>query len=236
MAQTTDAGKAKATGVRARVRAELTAEIKASARRQLATEGAASLSLRAIARELEMASSAIYRYFASREDLLTALIIDAYDAVGDAAETANAACDPADFAGRGSAIMGAVRSWALANPHEYALIYGSPVPGYAAPQDTIDPAIRVPVAWITVVVEAHGGGEPVPVPAGQEVMGKSLQAILDLANNSVTPEVMARAVECWAQLFGLVSLELFGHFHNSVTDTDQFFDSAVRSMVDRALS
>jgi len=78
-----------APGVRARVRAELTREIAEVARQHLASDGAAGLSLRAVARELGMASSAVYRYFPSRDDLLTALIVDAYDALGEAAETAD---------------------------------------------------------------------------------------------------------------------------------------------------
>src|ERR1700691_6632190 len=79
-----------ATSIRARVRAEMTAEIKAAARRHLETEGA-NLSLRAVARDMGMVSSALYRYFASRDDLLTALILDAYNALADAVEAADAA-------------------------------------------------------------------------------------------------------------------------------------------------
>ena len=129
-----------APGVRARVRAELTREIAEVARRHLASDGAAALSLRAVARELGMASSAVYRYFPSRDDLLTALIIDAYDALGEAAEKADAERPRADLLGRWQAACAAVRAWALDHPHEYALVYGSPVPGYAAPEATIGPA------------------------------------------------------------------------------------------------
>src|SRR5690349_24743516 len=98
---------------RERVRAELTREITDIARRQLATEGAAGLSLRAVAREMGMVSSAIYRYFPSRDDLLTALIIDGYNAVGEAVERADAAADPGDFAGPLLAVCMAVRGCAL---------------------------------------------------------------------------------------------------------------------------
>ena len=143
----------KAGGVRARVRAELTAEIKAAATRQLVTDGAAGLSLRAIARELGMASSAIYRYFASRDELLTALIIDAYNELGELVEAANDRCEPADIGARFRTIAGTIRAWAVAHPHSYALIYGSPVPGYAAPEDTIDPATRIPIALLTLLVD-----------------------------------------------------------------------------------
>src|SRR5262249_58985094 len=109
---------------RERARAEITREILEAGRRHLATEGAAALRLRAVARGLGMVSSGVYRYVASRDDLLTRLIIDAYDALGAAAESREAAADRADLAGRWSAVCVAVRDWALANPNEWALIYG----------------------------------------------------------------------------------------------------------------
>src|SRR5690606_5161914 len=86
--------------VRQRVRAELTAAILESARRQLAEVGPTDLSLRAISRDLDMSSSAIYRYFPSRDALLTALIIEAYDDIGASVEAADAAVDRDDLAGR----------------------------------------------------------------------------------------------------------------------------------------
>ena len=115
---------------RERARAELSREIKEGARRQLAATGADGISLRAVARELGMASSALYRYYPSRDDLLTALIIDAYDAIGEAAEEAIADEKPDESWGRDRwlAACHAIRGWALDHPHEYALIYGSPVP------------------------------------------------------------------------------------------------------------
>src|SRR5215475_3467207 len=122
-----------ATTARERARAQITLEIKEEARRQLAAEGAQQLSLRAVARALGMVSSALYRYFPSRDDLLTALIIDAYDSLGSAAERAVADAKTGADGGtrsgaraRWRACCIAVRDWAIANPHEYALIYGSP--------------------------------------------------------------------------------------------------------------
>src|SRR6478735_6915193 len=146
-------------GARERARVEVTAAIKDEARNQLAAEGAAKLSLRAVARELGMASSALYRYFPSRDDLLTALIIDAYDAVGEQAEAADRDARNRTAAARGLAVGEAVRSWALANAHEYALIYGSPVPGYAAPEATIVPASRVPLVFLGLLVDGVATGE-----------------------------------------------------------------------------
>src|SRR5688500_11648060 len=126
-----------AGSIRARVRAQMTDEIKAIARQHLASDGA-NLSLRAVARDLGVVSSAIYRYFASRDDLLTALILDADNSLGAAVEAADVAAradrDGDDLTGRWLAVCHAVRDWALAAPHEYALVYGSPVPGYRAPE------------------------------------------------------------------------------------------------------
>src|SRR3954469_17660591 len=109
-------------GARERARIEVTAAIKDEARKQLAAEGAQRLSLRAVARELGMVSSALYRYFPSRDDLLTALILDAYASLAEAADAATPQTDPYD---RWRAVCRAVRAWAVAHPHEYALIYGS---------------------------------------------------------------------------------------------------------------
>ena len=144
------------------VRAEITGEILDAARGYLATDGAPALSLRAIARDLGMASSALYRYFKSRDELLTRLIIDAYDSLGAAAEVREATIDRNDLAGRFTAICEAVRAWALAHPNEYALIYGSPVPGYVAPADTVPPATRVTALLLRIIVDAATAGQARP--------------------------------------------------------------------------
>ena len=109
-----------------------------------------------------MVSSAIYRYFASRDELLTALIIDGYNAIGQAVEDADAKCRRDDYPGRWRAACRAARAWALAHPHEYALIYGSPVPGYQAPPDTIGPAARSAAVFGRLISDAHAAGERGP--------------------------------------------------------------------------
>ena len=217
------------TGLRARVRAELVDEIKAEAGRQLAQEGAPALSLRAITRALGMASSGIYRYFPSRDALLTALIIDAYDAVGAAAEMADGEVDEADFGARWRAACRAVRRWALEHPHEYALVYGSPVPGYRAPQDTVGPASRVTLALARIVQEASVSGALRPTETGYHLLpsaGAAAEArrLADAAFPLVDDEAALRALGAWTQLFGMVSFELFGHFHGVLEDLDPVFD------------
>jgi len=134
------------------------AEIKTIARRHLETDGA-NLSLRAVARDMGMVSSALYRYFASRDDLLTALILDAYNALGEAAEAADAAVtDRSQLRARWLATARGIRGWALRTPAEYALLFGTPVPGYAAPADTITAATRTPVVLIRILADGFASG------------------------------------------------------------------------------
>ncbi|MDV7217129.1 TetR/AcrR family transcriptional regulator [Streptomyces prunicolor] len=216
-------------GARARARIEVTAAIKDEARRQLAAEGASKLSLRAVARELGMVSSALYRYFPSRDELLTALIIDAYDSVGEAAEVAHAEVADAGSLRRWIAVCEAVRGWALAHPHEYALIYGSPVPGYVAPETTVPPAARVALLLIGIARDAHRSGaltEP-PLPADLHPEGERMVA--DFAGD-LPPAVAVALVAAWAELYGLVSFELFGQFRRVVEEREVFFRYAVRRL------
>ncbi|MFF8943503.1 TetR/AcrR family transcriptional regulator [Streptomyces sp. NPDC014864] len=214
-----------AQGARARARTEITAAIKDEARRQLAAEGAAKLSLRAVARALGMVSSALYRYFPSRDDLLTALIIDAYDSLGEAAEAAHAAVAEAAPLERWTAVCEAVRGWALAHPHEYALIYGSPVPGYTAPETTVPAASRVGLLLIGVVRDAHEKGALTGPPLPADLREEAGRIAADLAPD-LPPGAAAALVAAWAQLFGLVGFELFGQFHRVVEDRAPFFRHA----------
>lgn len=216
-------------GARARARVEITAAIKAEARTQLAAEGAAKLSLRAVARELGMVSSALYRYFPSRDDLLTALIVDAYDAVGAAAEGAAAETAGQRPLVRWTAVCRAVRAWAIEHPHEYALIYGSPVPGYTAPQDTNAPAARVGLVLVGIAREAHEGEGVALPPLPDALRPEAVRITADMAPD-LPPALVVALVAAWSQLFGLVSFEVFGQFHRLVEDRDAFFATAARRL------
>jgi AcrR family transcriptional regulator len=212
---------------------EVTTAIKDEARRQLAAEGAAKLSLRAVARELGMVSSALYRYFPSRDDLLTALIIDAYDSLGEAAESAHAAAAAADAAPahRWVAVCEAVRGWALTHPHEYALIYGSPVPGYSAPETTIPPAARVALVLVGILREAFEGRGLARTPVPAELAPEARRMADELVPG-LPPEVAVAMAAAWAQLFGLVGFELFGQFQGVVEEAarERFFRHAAAQL------
>jgi AcrR family transcriptional regulator len=244
---------------RERARAELTREIKEEARRQLASVGANGLSLRAVARELGMVSSALYRYYPSRDDLLTALIIDAYNDIGEAAERAVAATAGPSLP-RWLAACHAVRDWAVSRPHEYALIYGSPVPGYRAPQATVAPASRVPLALLGVLAAAVTAGEvaapgddwpgadwpgadrpgadrPAAAAGRQGASGGMLRdqaaallAVLPEQDGAIPPPVLLRAVIAWTQLFGMISFELFGQFVGLFEPADALFAHAAAEL------
>jgi AcrR family transcriptional regulator len=221
-----------AASIRARIRAEMTDEIKAVARRHLAEDGA-NLSLRAVARELGMVSSAVYRYFPSRDDLLTALIIDAYNSMGEAGEAADTAVrDRTDLLGRWMAITRALRAWAVTRPSEYALLYGSPVPGYAAPQDTVGPASRPVLVMGAILSDAHAAG--LLSDNTTEAIPRKLRAELrhaaELIAAGVNEAVMARAMTAWTEVFGAISFDLFGRLNNVVDEREAWFDHQMRAM------
>ena len=215
----------------------MTDEIKAVARRHLATDGA-NLSLRAVARDMGMVSSALYRYFASRDDLLTALILDAYNSLGTAVESADAAVtDRGRLRERWLAAGRAIRGWALARPAEYALLYGSPVPGYAAPADTIAAAVRTTVVLARILSDGFasgavtGPGLTSSVPLASPVRRDLAAAGADIAPG-LPEELLLAGMTGWVQLFGVVSFELFGQFTNVIEARAEYFDEQLNLMAD----
>jgi len=215
-------------GVRARARTQLLADVSRVARKYLAESGAPGLSVRAIARELGLASSALYRYYPSRDALLTQLIIGSYNELGDAVEIAEAACERADVASRFRASAHAVRDWALSNPNEYSLIYGSPVPSYAAPQHTVDPATRVAAVLSSILADIDLDGLSLQlsrnIPASLQ---DQLDAMPGRLGGRIDHNVLLLGVTQWAKLFGMVSFELFGTFNTVFDDADALFAASL---------
>lgn len=222
---------------RDRVRQELTREILEAARRQLARDGARGLSLRSIARELEMSPSALYRYFASRDDLLSALILEAFESLAEGAERASAAALDRGGAAleRWAAVPRSMRSWALAHPHEWGLVFGSPVPGYAAPEATVVPYTRLAVALVEPVVAAHREGRlrapAVPVvPAASPALESSVRPVAEAVLPGLPSAIVVRGLQAWSTLIGAISLEVFGHWRNTLLDPAVFFDAVVTNL------
>jgi AcrR family transcriptional regulator len=202
--------------------------IKTLALAQLAESGAGELSLRAIARELNLVSSAIYRYFGSRDELITALIVDAYDDLAAALEAAAAGGRRTPHR-RWSDVCTAMRDWALAEPHRYGLIYGTAIPGYRAPADTIEPAARVLRALCSPVVGAEGR-------AADAAIGRRLQRQLattrDALDLTVDDPTMLALVGAFGRVVGLITLELGGHFVGGFEPADDLFTSLVAREAD----
>jgi len=223
---------------RARAREAVHASILAAARARLTAEGPTQLSLRQVARDVGLVSSAVYRYFASRDDLLTAILVLDFDELGTAVEDADAARPRTDVGGRWTAACRAIRTWAIAHPGDFALLYGSPVPGYVAPPDTIEPASRTTHVLVRVVADAwrnrHADGSawrgtPVPPPSAPGAVGSAVaDAIAYVADrgfaDDLPDEVVVRTLMAWTTVFGVVSFELFGQAVGSVSDPSAYFD------------
>ncbi len=219
-------------------RERIEAQIVEVGRRHLISDGAAALSLRAIARELGMVSSAVYRYVASRDDLLTLLLVDAYT---DLADTVDIACASAAAQSPGSwragvdALAHAARRWALGKPASWSLLYGSPVPGYHAPADTtVGPGTRVVGALFAIVDKgvAEGSIESVGLVVPQPLSSDfdRLRAEFGFTGND---GALARCFAVWAGLIGAISLEVFGQYGaDTLTDPDLVFDLQVRLLLD----
>jgi AcrR family transcriptional regulator len=203
-------------GVRARRRDDVTRQVLEIGRQHLAEYGAAALSLRAVTRDLGMVSSAVYRYVESRDELLTLLVVDAYTELADAVEAGLRKLPRAAWDRRILAVCVAVRQWALREPARYALLYGSPVPGYEAPGErTTEPGTRVILRLVQLVAEGVVAGDVMDGPtvvAVPRALRADLARVRRELGVDVDPAVLGRAVLLWSVLFGAVSLEVFGQF------------------------
>ena len=212
----------RADGIRARNRAGIEAELRAAARRQLAEVGPAALSLRAVARDMGMVPSALFRYVSGRDELLTLLIVEAYTSLADAVDEAHDAVDPADLHGRWAALATSMRAWALANPHEWALLFGSPVPTYQAPSEqTTDPGTRVSRLLLAIGRDAALRGVAGSAPFGPAT---NLISEPDVTSSGMSAVTLANGLATWAMLVGAVSSEVFEQFGpQTIANHEAFF-------------
>ncbi|MFC9980774.1 TetR/AcrR family transcriptional regulator [Gordonia sp. NPDC127522] len=220
---------------RAENRAMMTDEIRRLGREHLTTYGAAGLSLRAIARDMGVVSSAVYRYVPSRDELLTMLLVEAYTDVADAVDAAADSVATSRRRDRLAAAAGAARTWALAEPSRWALIYGSPVPGYSAPGErTVGPGTRIPVRLLRECSAAHSEGVlRADLPSPTTDVAADMDAIRDEFDLDTPAAVLAAATTLWAVLVGAISLETFGQYG---TDTFAHPEQLFRFQVEQTLS
>jgi AcrR family transcriptional regulator len=202
---------------RERARAQTIADIVRLGREHLAVHGAAALSLRAVARDLGVVSSAVYRYVENRDELLTLLLIDCYNELGDEVDAAVAAVPEDDFASQFRALGKAVRAWALREPASYALLFGSPVPGYQAPGErTTGPGTRVILRLVGIFDAAYTAGalnaEVTPAVVIPPALAADMANIRTELGLTVPDAALARGVLAWTSVFGAVSFEVFGQY------------------------
>lgn len=233
MAATTRPGSA-----RERARAAVMSDLLATARAHLDRDGAAGLSLRSVARDLGVASSAVYRYVDSRDALLTLLIVSGYDEVGAVVEAAatKARRSGATPAATWLAVSRAFRSWAISHRATFELLYGTPVRGYAAPKDTVTPATRLWGVLASILMESIDRGELTPSAPNAPTAGliaAEIYAFAGYPDPAQAPpavtEVIARSGSLFAALIGAVSAELFGHLHGFTEDFDRLFDVTIQT-------
>jgi AcrR family transcriptional regulator len=213
-------------------------EIKAVARQQMADQGQAALSLGAIARTMGLTTPALYRYFANRDALVTALIVEAYQALATALEQTDAAAPPDDYAARFRSLAAAYRAWAIAHPHDYALIYGTPISGYHAPrQQTVPVAARILRAFGMLFKAAWEAGS-LHTPAAYTTMSPALresatQILENVSADAQAPEVLLTTLTVRALLHSLVWAELYGHFPPGVAEAGELYRLEVAAICSR---
>jgi len=196
---------------RERARAATIDEIKETAQRLMREQGTTEVRFSDIAREMGMTAPALYRYFADRDELLTALIADAYNDLADIVAEAQEKVPVDDPSGRLLAVSQAYRSWARREPQRFALILGMPVPGYAAPEEgpTTEAARRAMVQLKSLFFDA----------AERNILKPPL----------LPPETFQALLQCWSSLHGFTCLEAYGHLDWLPDEArDELFESGVR--------
>ncbi|NLS09476.1 TetR/AcrR family transcriptional regulator [Nesterenkonia sp. MY13] len=199
-------------GTRSEAKENTRQQLLQAAKDVVSSQGPTALSLRDVARRAGVVPSAVYRHFESRDALLTQLILYAYTGLAEHLETAVASSE-----GHGAwrTAANALRAWALANRHEFLLIYGTPVPGYRAPEATISAAVRVAAVFISRTPQEAG-------PPADPTLRKQLTA--PAADFGVSADGLAHALAEVSQLVGALILELGGHFVGTADPADQLWD------------
>ncbi len=220
-------------GKRQETREKIETQIIGLGRRHLVTEGAAGLSLRAISRDLGMVSSAVYRYVASRDDLLTLLLVDAYSELADAVDLAGVAAG--SWRDQLLAMAHAARLWAVDQPARWALLYGSPVPGYQAPRErTVGPGTRVVGTLFNAIAAGIAAGDiPQSTVAAAQPLSSDFERVRQEFEFTGDDSAVAKCFLLWAGLVGAISLEVFGQYGaDTLTEPGAVFDTQVRLLID----
>lgn len=221
----------RALGRRDRIRAATTGEIKETARRILVTEGPEAVSLRAIAREMGMTAPALYRYFSSHEDLIRHVVADIFTELTDGIQAAMhqaAGAAGGDMTTKLIAGCREFRAWSLAHPQEFGLLFGNPLPGLQAAHDDVVAACAAKFSGTFFLLFLELWREhPFPVQAGEEIdpgLRGQLARYSEALGADLPPGAALTFLRCWVRLYGMVSLEVFGHLHFALDDASAMFE------------
>jgi AcrR family transcriptional regulator len=219
------------------LRKEIAGEIKTVARRQMSEHGTAGLSLRAIARELNITAPAIYNYYPRLDDLITALIVDAFTDLAEAVETARENTSGLTGLAQIEAMLFAYRSWAIENPVDFQLIYGNPIPGYEAPLEVTGPLARRPfIGLFELYAQALSEGE-MALPVEYQPVPDSIAIYLEQwrANSGIDlPDALVCLLMTgWSRIHGMVMLELFHHLQPVIGDAGALYEYEIHAFHQR---
>lgn len=207
--------------------------IKQAARQLMAEEGTNGLSVRGIAKVLDLTPPAIYHYFASLDDLTTALIVDSFNALADTLEEASGHSVAPTAVGKLFDALVAYRQWAIDHPIDFQLIYGNPIPGYIAPRDVTVPAVvRTFVVTVSLVEEALQTGELLPVePYNQipPVVEARLNELIAEGGYPISTLSFYLTLLIWTEVHGVIYLEIFNHIQHNVGDVEVFYKTKIRN-------
>lgn len=214
---------------------DMPSQIKAAARRQMAQHGTAGLSLRGIARELGITAPAIYNYFPRLDDLITALIVDAFTDLAEAMEAADVAVPSDRPADHIWALCLTYREWAMAHPTDFQLIGGNPIPGYHAPEELTIPLARRPfLGMFRWFVSAHASGE-LTIPAEYATvpasMTEGVAAWRQMSGIEVPDPLMGLLMSGWARIYGLTALEMYHHLQPLVGDAAALYRYEINALL-----
>jgi len=211
---------------------DLQVAIEETAWQQITEKGATALSLRAIARELGITAPAIYNYYPRRDDLVTALIVEAFNSIADALIQADRDCEQADFAERIAQAGYAYRQWALTHPQRYNLIFGTPIPGYEAPMQITQPAAaRSLSVLIEILDQAHQAGKLIfSMAEVRDPFLGQIETWKATVHSQAHPQAHALALVLWTRVHGIVSIELYRQFPQPISDASALFEMEIEAM------
>jgi AcrR family transcriptional regulator len=211
--------------------------IKETAWKQIAENGASALSLRAIARELKITAPAIYNYFPDRDALVTALIVDAFTSLGETQRDTLQDLPPDDLPARLFTLGLAYREWAVTYPQRYQLIFGTPLPGYVAPEEVTLPAAQSSIVPLTETVQGlvMTGQFKVERTAPLTPALRSMLEGWSEAAGGTHIEALYYALVIWSRVHGLVSMEISSQLPRFITDPGEVFRREIATLLKQYL-